>query len=498
MAEKNNNVTTPKQNRFKALLRSRRMRHGALSVAISLGILAVIIVLNVVISLLVDRFPELKIDFTSNKAYALQADTVDYMSHLKKDVNMYILSTKSKFEGNGNYFVQAENLLEKMESSSGKRFKVSYVDTANEPNFTKRFPNVDWQSTTVLAIVSCGEQYRSLTLDECFAYDAEYAANGYYEFTGTTIEQAVVTAVLNVTTDNKVVVDVLTGSQELDYSAVTTLLNNNAYQVNEVNLLTGELDDDAVFVLLYAPSVDLDEDAADKLADWLENDGKYGRSLIYIPNYEEISTPNLDALLADWGIESAGGYVYETNNDYLINGASKFTFVSNYNDYYTEGLKNPDIPVIANQVPALKLTSDDAHALLLTSDRAGIIPYEPDEDWKIDDGLTGEALPVAVESVRGGEQSQSHLFVLGSDAMFTQTIFSYNSYNNSGYLMNIFNTLAEKGDESVVIESKTLDSTELGVTDVTTNAVVMVIFVIAIPVVILVIGIVVWMRRRNK
>lgn len=498
MAEKNNKTATPKKSGLKALLQSRRARHGSLAVAIVVAFVAVIVVLNIVVGLLVDRFPEMKIDFTSNKAYALQADTVDYMSHLKKDVDFYILSTKSQFEGNGTYFVQAENLLEKMESSSGKHFRVSFVDTADDPGFTKKFPNVDWQSKTIVAIVSCGEQYRALSLDECFSYDADYAAYGYYEFTETKIEQAAVTAVLNVTTENKVVVDVLTGSQELDYSAVTTLLNNNAYQVNEVNLLTADLDEDAVFVLLFAPSVDLDEDAADKLSAWLENGGKYGRSLIYIPNYEQIDTPNIDALLADWDIESAGGYLYETNTDYLINGASKFAFVSAYNDYYTEGLKNPDIPVIANQVPAIKLTGDDAHALLLTSDRAGVIPYEPDEDWKIEDGLTGEAMPVAAESVKGSEGAQSHLFVLGSDAMFTQTIFSYNSYNNSGFLMNIFNTLAQKGDESVVIESKTLDNAELGVTDVTTNAVVMVIFVIAIPVVILVIGIVVWVRRRNR
>ena len=492
----NTGASERKKRGSKPALRSRA-RHGVLAVAITVGFAVVIVVLNVVVGLLTDRFPELKLDLTSNKAYALQEDTVDYMSHLKKDVDCFILSTEKAFTANGEYFVQAKNLLEKMESCSDRHFKVSYIDTANEPGFTKKYPDVDWQSSTNVAVVACGDNYRALTLDECFTNDENYAAYGMFKCTGTTIEQAAVTATLNVTTEDKVVVDVLTGHQELDSSAITTLLNNNAYQVNEVNLLTGDLDDDALFVLLFAPSVDLDEETVTKLSDWLENDGKYGKNLIYIPNYEQIDTPNLDGLLEDWGIERAGGYVYETNTDYLVNGASKFTFVSAYGEYYTEGLKNPDIPVIANQVHAYKGSGDDVHELLVTSDRAGVIPYEPKEDWKIEDGLTGEAIPVALESVRG-DQTQSRLFMLGSDAMYTRNIFSYNSYNNSGYLMNIFNTISHKEDQTVVIESKSLGGSELGVVDVTTNAVMIIIFVIVLPVAMLVIGLIVWLIRRNK
>ena len=73
-----------------------------------------------------------------------------------------------------------------------------------------------------------------------------------------------------------------------------------------------------------------------------------------------------------------------------------------------------------------------------------------------------------------------------------------NSFNNAAYLVNIFNTISEKGDDSVTIESKELKNTELGVTDASTGAAMMIIFVIALPLAVLIIGLVLWIRRRNK
>ena len=88
--------------------------------------------------------------------------------------------------------------------------------------------------------------------------------------------------------------------------------------------------------------------------------------------------------------------------------------------------------------------------------------------------------------------------VFGSYAMFSSGFISMNSANNSAFIMNIFNTVSEKADDSITIESKKLDAQELGANDETTANVIMVIFVIVIPVLILAAGIVVWIRRRNK
>ena len=396
--------------------------------------------------------------------------------------------------------MQAKNLLEKMIAVSDGKLSIEYVDVTSNPSFTGKYSNIDWKSSDVLAVVECGDQYQALTVDECFTYNAEYyQMYGYRQYESTTIEQAVVTGVLNVATEDKVVVDFITGSGEADFTTLKSILTSNAYQVNEVSLLTGDLDEDAKFAVIFAPSVDLDESTVEKLEKWLNNDGKYGRNLIYVPSPENINSPNADALVESWGMKMTEGFVYETSEDHLFSGGDYFAFITDYGDYYTEGLKNKDIPVMVYQTRGIEITSEnDAHALLNSSNRAGVIPYEPADDWKMEDAITGSPIAVAAEGVKKGGDSESHLIVFGSDRMLSTNFLKLNSVNNAEFVMNIFNTLSEKENESVTITGKSLANSELGVTDLNTSGAMMIIFVVALPVVILLTGIIVWVRRRNK
>ena len=132
-----------KQGGIKKMLKTRKFRHGSVAIAITAIVVALVVVLNIIVGLLVDRFPNLKVDFTSNQAYALQNDTKEYIKNIKKDVTLYVLSTKSAFESNGEYFVQAENLLEKMEKGSDGKLSVIYKDTSTDPSFIKKYSNIN-------------------------------------------------------------------------------------------------------------------------------------------------------------------------------------------------------------------------------------------------------------------------------------------------------------------------------------------------------------------
>ena len=193
------------------------------------------------------------------------------------------------------------------------------------------------------------------------------------------------------------------------------------------------------------------------------------------------------------------GFVFETGEDHLLSGGDYFAFITDYGDYYTENLRNKDIPVMVYQTRGVEITSEnDAHALLNTSNRAGIIPYEPGDDWKMEDAITGSPIAVAAEGVKKSGDSESRLIVFGSDRMFASTFMKLNSVNNAEFIMSIFNTLSEKEDESVTITGKSLANAELGVTDLNTSNAMVIIFEVALPVLILITGIVVWLRRRNK
>lgn len=491
------------KGKFKKFMKSRKAKHGTVAMAITALVIVMVIVLNIIIGLLVNRFPDLELDLTSNNSFALQDDTIDYVSHLNNDVTVYILMEKDKFESQGTYFVQAQKMLNKMVSKSDGKMKIKYVDLTSNPSFTSNYPNVDWQSSSAnnIVLVESGKQYKVLTLTDCFEYDEQtYNYYGTYSFTGTKIEQAVVTAILNVTTDDKVVVDMIKGNNEQDYSSLKSLLENNAYQVNDVSLATGDFDKDAKVAIMYAPSVDLDENIVEKLSTWLSNDGKYGRSLIYVPTADMGEMPNLDDFLKEWGMSIDRGYVFETDETALVNANSPYAFTVSYGDYYKDNLKNSKIPVVVSESHAVNITDENtAHALLKTTNKAGVLPIDADKSWDYKDAITGNGENVAAEGVMTNEDKKSsRVVVFGSYVMFSDTIMQYNSFNNSAYFMNVINTIADKEDVGITIESKSIDNTELGITDVATQNTMLVVFVIVIPIAILVAGFVFWLRRRNR
>ena len=491
-----------KNGKLMEFLKSRKARHGALAVGITIIVIALIVGINIAAGLLTERFPALEADLTPNAAYELQEDTIDYVSHLQKDVTVNIFGTKDQFTSGGEYYVQADELLDKMATYSNGKIKVKYVDITSNPGFTQGYTDIDWTSSKNVGLVECGKEYSGLTVDDCFEYDeSTYEYYGYVSVTGTKVEQAVVTAILNVTTEDKVLVDLITGNQEQDYSAVSALLNNNAYTVNEVSLATNGLDKDAKFAVLFAPTVDLDESAVEKLSDWLKNDGAYGKTFIYVANIENVDTPNINSLLEEWGMSVSKDFVFETSENRLVSGAGPYIFTVDYNDYYTDKLKNPDIPVVSVQSHNIEITDDDsAHVLLKTSDKAGIRPVDADDSWDYNEAITGEPIAVAAEGKKTSQNdgTESSVVVFGSDAMFSKSVMDMNAYNNSAFLINIFNTTSDKSDTTITIEGKSLENETLGTIDMSTSNALYIIFVFALPGVCLIAGIVVWIRRRHK
>lgn len=495
-----------KPSKRRALFRSRKMRHGSLAVILTAVGVAVVILLNVAAGLLVERYPELKADLTANKAFALSDDTKDYLSRLQKDVKLHIVASEEEFTGVSTHFVQAKNLLDKMAASSNGKFSYAFVDTTANPQFAKDYPNINWKTSETMGVMVCGKQYKGLSVTDCFTYDEDYYnSTGVYQWTGTTIEQAVVKAAIDVTTDNKVIVDVMTGEGESseEYGGVTALLTDNAYQVNEVSLLTGAPDKDARFVLLFAPERDLSDEAAETLRKWLENDGKYGKTLLYVANADprlgEQKTPNIDAILSDWGMELNKGMLYETDPNHRLNNTSAYVSLLDYTDYYAEGLNSQNVFVVNEYALGVTIKDENtAHALLQSSDKAGILPFDAGEDFDPEAHITGKPIAVAAEGVKTGTEQASNVVVFSSKAMLLEADLTYPSFNNANYFMTLVNTMADKEDNAVIIESKRMENTTLGAPSKATSNAMMVVFMFLLPAAILAVGVVLWIRRRNR
>ena len=195
--ELNNNQTaeTPetevkkekKTNGFLAFLKSRKAKRGSIATIIVAVFICIIILINYVAGLLTERFPNLQFDMTASQSYQLQKDTSEYLSKLKNDVTIYVLTRESTFKSGlgassgSQYFIQADKLLKKMAAED--KVTLKFIDLSSNPTFTGKYTNIDWNSDNAnnLIIVASGKNYTAIPLAECFEYDSEsYNYDGTY------------------------------------------------------------------------------------------------------------------------------------------------------------------------------------------------------------------------------------------------------------------------------------------------------------------------------
>ena len=67
-----------KEKKGKKVFGSRRLRYGSVATALSAGFLVVIILINVIASVVMEKYP-LKIDLTKDDVYGITQESKDYI-----------------------------------------------------------------------------------------------------------------------------------------------------------------------------------------------------------------------------------------------------------------------------------------------------------------------------------------------------------------------------------------------------------------------------------
>ena len=497
-----NKKPSEKKNKFKAFFTGRSARRGAVSIVITALFIAAIVLLNIVLATIKDRHP-MYIDVTENASYQLQQDTKDFLDQVDDNVTIYVLQKESDFENgdstNYKYRIQANKLIHAMASYSDN-VELRYIDLDATPTFTNDYPKVDW-SASHASLVVCGDKYREIDLTDMFEFNQEqYYYNNTVQIDSQKVEQAFMTEIMNVTASSNPKVSVLNGQGEQDLSAFTTLLENNAYEVEQVSLLEGSIAKDSDFVIIYEPDVDISEDIYNTLSAWLKNDGKYGHHLMYVPNLREPSTfKNINTLLADYGMEIPYGYIQDAK--YAVSNSDPYITWFDYaeNTDYTDDLRNPSIPVVMwMTMPILINDETMASPLLLSSDESRI-EYQKQDSTEVSEeasALNGAAIGVHNDGTEDGESSS--VIVVGSPFALNYYYLSNSSFNNAAYFVNLFNVLTEREDPGIVIEGKDPSAKSLGVTSMKSIEFPAAIVRFVIPIAVLLIGLVIWIRRRHR
>ena len=457
--------------------------------------LIIFIGVNIGAKILTEKF-SLKVDLTQNKAFSLTEESKNYVSNLEKEVEIIILNDKDKFTDLDDYFKQSDSVINEYAKYSNK-ITVKYINLEQNPNIKSEYAEEDIRENSI--IVKSGENHKILSAQDLF--NVEKSAMGA-SILSSKAEQAMTSAIISVVSENKIKLDILTGFDEVGSEGIVKMLESNNYDVKMPSMLTENLDKESSAAFIFAPNRDYDSETINKVKSYLENNGEYGKNLIYFVNSGQKIQNNLLEFIKEWGISIKEGWVFEPDiSKRLVADQWLYTICEySYNSQYPDLVKNKSIPVAMPFSRPLEILDESkAETLLSFSKSAGIYPENAAENWvPSENDINKGPIPcLAIAEKKNDETGKkSTLTVVGAVTAADEFFLSKPSLNNSSYFLNLINTLTEK-EGGVNIEPKTV-----GVRDMLIDAqmafIIGMAFIFALPILVLFIGLVLWILKRKR
>ncbi len=495
-------------------LKARAFKRGWFSIALVALFIAGVIVINLIAGTLVKKVPALVADTTGSGNFDLSDESYDYLKKLSQDIKIIVLADEKTYREGGEYYIQSDALLHKYEENSNK-ITLEFLDLASNPTFTSQYP--DEQLAQYSIIVQGENDYKYLATTDYFEVQIDYSSYSYY-IAGCKLEEAVTSAILNVTLENKPKVSFISGISNEDYSSFQTYLENNGFETEEISPAIDEISEDTEILVLFAPNVDLDAKYVDKISNFLNNGGNYGKQLLYLPGSTFSKMPNIDSLLEEWGLNVENGVAIENNTDKISQITyGVYLFAADYTDStYTAKMKNSSLPfclIYGNGIyphPVTILNTDKAKSLLKLSDESQVIyppdtadnaePVTEDKPELVVGAIASKGSASADTDTDSDEgtvvSNQSNIVVMASNYVVTDTFLNSGMYGNASYMTALLNTLSGRDNVSVNIETQSLKAEPLSLSTAQLN-VLTVLYVVVLPLAVLIAGIVIFVKRRN-
>lgn len=468
----------------------------------SVGLTAVVVAIVVVVNLIFGQLPEKyrSIDVSNSKIYEITDTSREFLKHLDTEVKFTVLAVQEETDE------RIRTFLSKYASLS-KHIKVEWIDPVLHPSALQ-----DYDASENSIIVSCEETDRTtaVTFDQIVVVDySSYYYTGSIsenEFDG---EGQLTSAVNYVTSEEEKQIYRTAGHGESTLPAnITELMDKNNYTVSEWNLLMNQdIPEDCDLLLMNAPANDLTEEERDAVLSYLAEGGKM---MLLLGETNTTELPNLAAVMKEYGMEAADGYIADPQRCYQGNAFYIFPMLSLSGDM-AKGMASEMVLLI--NAHGLNLTDPardtiSATSFMTTSNSGAAVTEETQTDGTYTLGA------VATETVSGTGDSDSgngdetaedggnaddqtkeaRLTVISSANMIdSQLTETFTTLENTTLFMNAV-TANFDGVENLSIEPKSLAVQYNTIQHV---GLLSLFAIFGIPLVILAGGFTVWFKRRK-
>lgn len=501
----------PKQKKKRGgLFKSNKFKRGGMATVMSVVFIAIVVVINILVGLLTERFPSLNWDLTADKLNTLSDQAIDIAKGIEQETTIYLIGEEEAYRKDRLYssygleYSQVSNLAEKLREVNSK-ISVEFIDPDTNPGFISEYPEENLTSGTVL--VKTEKRHKLLTASDLFTVRNNQST--YQTETYSKVDSALAGALEIVNLETMPVVTMATGHGELLTDDVLgsfeELLETQNFEVKSIDFLTEEIPEETQLLMIPTPSTDYAEEEIQKLREYIDDETHSGqRSLLVTCHASQGSLPRLQSFLEEWGIQVGEGVVAETDSSRVALRNAGYVLVDPSENLLNENTYNPLVSAASRPLSLLFEANGDVvmtESLWTTAASA----YVATEDMTEADIATLETSQQSVACIAekrprvDGEEARRSLVVFGSSYVFTDTFMNTTAFGDKNYVSDLLGycTGTDGSQVSVSTQQVPTNTLDVAASVSTVNLLGLGVFTVGLPLAILIAGLVIFLKRRH-
>lgn len=482
-----------KNNKFIQIIKNKWLRDYTLT----LLLIAIIIVVYVLLNTWIDSLNITDIDMTSEKLYTLSQESKDKIKNVSNE-------TKLLFFGLTDYNT-TKDLAKQYNKVNDKIIYEEITDVTSRPDLVSEY---GLENNSNAIVVETNEKKKILTESDLSSYD-------YTTYEAIDIsEEALTNAILDVNLEKKPQIYILKNHTQYSnylYMA-TTYLENEANEVDELDLLVkGNVPEDCDVLVITTLKEDITEVEKQMITDYINKGGKI--LVMQDPNYTGIKLNNYQSILDLYGVSVSDGVVFETDNEKTISGWPNIIIPQpSYSSEVTQYIATDGSITFVNsgklnfksdeELESLGVEVEDLVTLgetaFLRTDMSNPSTSKTDSDVDISNEKAGALITKKID-----DNTDSQLIIYANSIFALDLPIQLNNqYSQYGIALSnnkdlVLNTIAylTKRTDTITIRK---DAGVVTFTATDQQVINIAIIIIALPTIIILIGIFVWRHRMRK
>lgn len=463
---------------MKKFFNIRRLKYGSNSIILTISVIGIVILLNILLT-----GHNMRYDMTQNKLHTLSDKTKQVLNGLDEEVDII-----GFFKDDSQLLPQIAELVKEYKHESDK-LKISLIDINANPVKARENGVTDYGTV----VIKSGDKSIKIRRNDFYKVDFRTTE---YVFAG---EERITQGIVDVTTEEQNKAYFIKGHGELSDDSVYWLKNaieGEGYKVSNLNIAEENgIPKDADLLIIAGPSKDFNTDELWFLNQYSDNGG---RLLFFMRQVKDQSS--LDGLLSY--TRSIGVNV---NNDVVIDRERNY-----FNDPITI-IPNYEIHTIVNKLEqaGLNVVMPGSLSIEKNENLKGNVNYEPllvtsEKSWgetnitaenvDLDENDNKGPVTIAAAITKPSSKKDMKAVVIGNVAIATNELI--NEQGNLDFVINSVNYLQDK-ENLISIRAKNRMMEPLTIQG-NQGSMLYIVLVGLIPILLLLTGFVIFIRRRRR